>query len=113
MSVNGQSMAEYTDAFTPWIRHSSLPMLYWIMAYDLPKRVSNVPAGPVCRAPEPHPRAAVRSALQRFAALPRRLRLLHSDFFGTPGFVEVMRRENFHVLLDRNREIISAPVAGL
>ena len=105
MSVNGQSMVEYTGSFTPWIRHSSLPMLYWIMAYDLPKQVSHVPQSLYSE--------RLNLILERPSGQHYSVSLPYHDGcdyfnspFSAPGFVEVMRRENFHVLLDRNREII-------
>ena len=105
VSVNGQSMAEYTGSFTPWIRHSSLPMLYWIMAYDLPKRVSHVPQSLYSE--------RLNLTLERPSGQHYSVSLPYHDGcyyfnspFSAPGFVEVMRRENFHVLLDRNRQII-------
>ena len=105
VSVNGQSMVEYTGSFTPWIRHSSLPMLYWIMAYDLPKQVSHVPQSLYSE--------RLNLILERPSGQHYSVSLPYHDGcdyfnspFSAPGFVEVMRRENFHVLLDRNREII-------
>ena len=105
VSVNGRSMAEYTDSFAPWIRHSSLPGLYWLMAYDLPKQVPHVPQSLYA---ERLNLTLERPSGQRYSvSLP-----YHDgcDYFtptsSTPGFVEVMRRENFNVLLDRNRQII-------
>ena len=43
VGVNGQSMDEYVEAFTPWIRHSTRHGLYWHMAYELPKRLTTAP----------------------------------------------------------------------
>ena len=105
VAVNDLSMAEYVDAFTPWIRHSSLPGLYWRMAYDLPKRVSHVPQSLYSE--------RLTLTLERSSGQRYNVSLLYSDdcadFFpysSLPGFVEVMSRENFNVLLDRNRQII-------
>ena len=105
VAVNDLSMAEYVDAFTPWIRHSSLPGLYWRMAYDLPKRVSHVPQSLYSE--------RLTLTLERSSGQRYNVSLLYSDdcadfipYSSLPGFVEVMRRENFNVLLDRNRQII-------
>ena len=103
--VNGRSMAEYMDAFTPWIHHSSLPGLYWLMAYDLPKRVSNVPQSLYS---ERLNLTLERPSGQRYnVSLPYRDGCDYfTPFSSAPGFVEVMRRENFNVLLDRSRQIV-------
>lgn len=105
VSVNGRSVPDYKDAFAPWIRHSSLPMLYWILAYELPKRVSHVPQSLYS---ERLNLTLERPSGQRYSAsLPYRDGCSYfTPFSSSPGFVEVMRRENFHVLLDRNREIV-------
>ena len=103
--VNGRSMAEYTDEFAPWIRHSSLPGLYWLMAYDLPKQVPDVPQSLYAE--------RLNLTLERPSGQSYNVSLPYHDgcdYFtptsSAPGFVEVMRRENFNVLLDRNRQII-------
>ena len=105
VAVNDLSMADYVDAFTPWIRHSSLPGLYWRMAYDLPKRVSHVPQSLYSE--------RLTLTLERSSGQRYNVSLLYSDdcadfipYSSLPGFIEVMRRENFNVLLDRNRQII-------
>ena len=105
VSVNGRLMAEYMDEFTPWIRHSSLPGLYWLMAYELPKQVSTVPQSLYSE--------RLNLTLERPSGQRYNVSLLYHDgcdyftpFSSTPGFVEVMRRENFNVLLDRNRQIV-------
>ena len=36
VGVNGRSIAQYVEEFTPWIRHSTLPGLYWHMAHQFP-----------------------------------------------------------------------------
>ena len=98
-------MAEYMDEFTPWIRHSSLPGLYWLMAYELPKQVSTVPQSLYSE--------RLNLTLERPSGQRYNVSLLYHDgcdyftpFSSTSGFVEVMRRENFNVLLDRNRQIV-------
>ena len=93
------------NAFTPWIRHSSLRGLYWRMAYELPAQVATVPpnlySGQLDLTLE-------NSSGQRYdVSLPYsgtcRPFGLTAD---SPGFVEVMRRENFNVMIDRSRQII-------
>ena len=41
--INERTIAEYVEAFTPWVVHSSIHGLYWDMARDLPRRMANVP----------------------------------------------------------------------
>ena len=105
VGVNGRSMAEYVNEFTPWIRHSTLYGLYWRMAHELPKQVSTVP-----------PRlysgqldlTLKNSSGQRYdVSLPYSGVCQHFDLMARyPGFDEVMKRENFNVLLDRSRQMI-------
>ena len=105
MGVNGRSMAEYMNEFTPWIRHSSLHGLYWRMAYQLPTQVSTVPpslySGQLDLTLE-------NSSGQRYdVTLPYSGVCQGFDLMARyPGFVEIMRRENFNVLIDRNRQMI-------
>ena len=105
VGVNGRSVEEYIDEFTFWTRHSTLPGLYWVMADDLPQRVSRVPQSLYS---ERLDLTLERSSGERYdVSLPYssgcpRFPLVSSN----PGFVEVMRRENFNVLLDRSRQII-------
>ena len=105
VDVNGRSMAEYRNEFTPWIRHSSLYGLYWRMAYELPKQVFSVPprlySGQLDLTLE-------NSSDQRYdVSLPYSGVCQHFDLMARyPGFDEVMRRENFNVLLDRSRQMI-------
>ena len=40
VGVNDRTIKEYVEEFTFWIRHSTLPGLYWQMSDDLPQRVS-------------------------------------------------------------------------
>ena len=105
VGVNGQSIAQYVEEFAPWIRHSTLPGLYWHMAHQFPRKVPNVP---------PHLYSErlnltlERSTGERYdVALPyrdgcRSLRFVRSY----PGFVQVMNRENFNVLINRSRRIM-------
>ena len=105
VGVNGRSMAEYMNEFTPRIRHSSLQGLYWRMAYELPAQVATVPpslySGQLDLTLE-------NSSGQRYdVTLPYNRACGHFGLTaGYPGFVEVMRRENFNVLIDGNRQMI-------
>ena len=105
VGVNGRSMAEYVNEFTPWIRHSTLYGLYWRMAHELPKQVSTVPprlySGQLDLTLE-------NSSGQRYdVSLPYSGVCQHFDLMARyPGFDEVMKRENFNVLLDRSRQMI-------
>ena len=105
VGVNGRSMAEYMNEFTPWIRHSSLHGLYWRMAYQLPTQVSTVPpslySGQLDLTLE-------NSSGQRYdVTLPYSGVCQGFDLMARyPGFDEVMKRENFNVLLDRSRQMI-------
>ena len=105
VGVNGRSIGEYIDEFTFWTRHSTLPGLYWRMADYLPKRVSTVPQGLYSE--------RLNLTLERPADQHYDVSLPYSSdcpsfplVSSNPGFVEVMRRENFNVLLDRSRQII-------
>ena len=110
VGVNGRSMKEYIDEFAPSIRHSTLPGLYWDIARYLPRRYNNV--FPLSLYSEHFYLSLERPSGQRYdVALPygdecpsfsQILRL--TDPY--TGFVEVMERENFNVLLDRSRKII-------
>ena len=105
VGANGQPMAKLIEEFTPWMRHSTLHGLFWRIAYELPKQVSYLP-------PDLYSKrlnlTLERPSQERYdVSLP-----YNSDCRGLlwissyPGFVEVMQRENFEVLLDRDREII-------
>ena len=105
VGVNGRSIAEYRDEFTPWIRHSTLVGLYWRMARDFPRQRDYVPSNLY------GDRLSLileRPSGQRYGvSLPYRDRCYGLGFSTSyPGFDEVMRRENFNVLLDRSRQII-------
>ena len=105
VSVNGRSMAEYVDEFTPWIRHSTLAGLYWRMADNLTQMRWNVP---------PHLYSAQldltleRPNGQRYdASLPYSYGCFPADSsHSTAGFDRVMERVNFNVLVDHNRRIV-------
>ena len=105
VSVNGRSMAEYVDEFTPWIRHSTLAGLYWRMADNLTQMRWNVP-----------PRlysaqldlTLERPNGQRYdVSLPYSYGCFAADsYHSTAGFDRVMERVNFNVLVDHNRRIV-------
>ena len=105
VSINGQSTEEYIEEYTPWIRHSTLHGLYWHMAYQFPRKVPNVPSNLYAE--------RLNLVLERPSGERYDVSLPYSSgcsyfFFDDPypGFVEVMRRSNFNVLLDQSREII-------
>ena len=109
VGVNGSSMEEYIDEFAPWITHSTLPGLYWEVARLFPRRS---PSRPLNLYSERLFLTLERPSGERYdVSLP------YSDGCGGfsqswrspdpyPGFVEVMDRKSFDVLLDRNRKII-------
>ena len=106
VGVNGRSIGEHITEFSPWIRHSTLPRLYWHLAYELPTRhFWGTP--PTTYSDRLHLILESQSAQTYGVSLPYdsecdRYRLTP----GNPGFEEVMERQNFNVLLDENREII-------
>ena len=87
------------NEFTPWIRHSTLPGLYWRIARDMARR--RIPDFPLNLALE-------RPSGQRYdVSLPYTERCTSFPLITSyPGFIEIMRRVNFNVLLDRSRQII-------
>ena len=116
VGVNGRSMAEYMDEFTPWIRHSTLHGLYWRMAYGMPTNSHHSAETVTQGQTNSHqPRLYSRldltledsSGQQYDVSLPYNygcysLNSRHS----TADFVEVMQRENFNVWLDRSRQVV-------
>ena len=109
VGVNGSSIEEYIDEFSPWIRHSTLPGLYWRMARDLPRRTSGLPLSLYS---ERLYLTLERPSGERYdVSLPYGNGCPNfSRAWGStdpyPGFVEVMERENFNVLVDESREIV-------
>ncbi len=105
VGVNGQSSAQYVEEFTPWIRHSTLPGLYWHMAHQFPRKVPNVPPRLYS---ERLNLTLERSTGERYdVALPYRDGCRSLRFVGSyPGFIQVMNRESFNVLIDRSRRIM-------
>ena len=105
VSVNGRSIAGYVEEITPWIPHSSLHGLYWRMAFGLPKQI-----------PTTTPRLyseALNLRLENSSGQRYEVSLPYSygcysmnSRHSTAGFDQVMRRENFNVLVDRNRQLV-------
>ena len=105
VGVNGRSMDEYIEVFTPWIRHSTRHGLYWHMAYELPKRLTTAhpnlyskelnltlesPSGQRYEVSLPY-----QSGCERFVAdIPY------------PGFRLVDRYENFNVFVSHSRQVV-------
>ena len=109
VGVNGSSMEEYIDEFSPWISHSTLPGLYWRMARDLPRRFSGRPLS--LYSEELHLTLERPSGERYDISLPyadgcRGFPRSWASANPYPGFVEVMERENFNVLIDESREIV-------
>ena len=105
VGVNGRSMAEYVNEFTPWIRHSSLHALYWQMAYELPQMVSTVP--PQLYSEQLNLTLENPWGQRYEVSLPYTHQCRSFDLMVRyPGFCEVLRRESFNVMLDRSRRII-------
>ena len=105
MSVNGRTMTEHVNEYTPWIRHSSLHGLYWRMAHQLPQQVSTVPprlySGRLDLILE-------NSSGQRYdVSLPYSGLCQQFNLAARyPGFDVVMQRENFNVWLDLSRQVV-------
>ncbi len=105
VGVNGRSIAGYVKEFTAWIRHSSPHGLYWQMAYGLPKQLSEVPHNLYSQ--DLHLRLERPSGDRYDVTLPYSDDCYGFGFqYSLAGFVEVMRRDNFNVFLDRGREIV-------
>ena len=114
VSVNGRTISEYVDTFTPWVVHSSTHGLYWDMARDLPLRRNDVP--PPLYAPDL--RLELENAAgQRYAvSLPyldaesllvpsARVPATEEPLY--PGFTTALERFDFNVLLpDDGREVV-------
>ena len=105
VGVNGRSMAEYVNEFTPWIRHSSLHALYWQMAYELPQMVSAVP--PQLYSEQLNLTLENPWGQRYEVSLPYTHQCRSFDLMVRyPGFCEALRRESFNAMLDRSRQII-------
>ncbi len=109
LGVNGRSMKEHIEEFVPFIRHSTLPGLYWEIARHLPRRLHSFPLNLYS---ERLYLTLERSSGERYdVSLPygddcrsfsQILRL--ADPY--PGFVRVMERVNFNVLVDNSRKLV-------
>ena len=105
VGVNGRTIAEYMDEFTPWIRHSTLHGLYWRMAYGMPKQIPTTP--PRLYSSRLDLTLEDSSGQQYDVSLPYNYGCYSlSSRHSTAGFVEVMQRENFNVWLDRSRQVV-------
>ena len=105
VGVNGRTMAEYMDEFTPWIRHSTLHGLYWRMAGWMPKQIPTTP--PRLYSSRLDLTLEDSSGQQYDVSLPYNYGCYSlSSRHSTAGFVEVMQRENFNVWLDRSRQVV-------
>ena len=106
VGVNGRPIADYVKEFTPWIRHSTLHGLYWRMALDFPRQRNYLPKNLYSD--------RLNLTLENSAGRRYDVSLAYQDrcyssgtsYLDYPGFGEVMRRENFNLWLDRNREIV-------
>ena len=107
VGVNGSPIAKYIDELAPWIRHSTLPGLYWRMADWLPDLVPSWVAPPILYSERLHLTLERPSGERYDVSLPydRPCSRYHPES-PTSGFVEVMERENFNVLVDESREIV-------
>ena len=107
--VNGSPIVDYIDEFTPWIRHSSLPELYWRMAMDLPRRIGDLPLSLYSE--------NFHLTLERQSGEHYDVVLPYSSTCGGfirawsppdpyPGFVGIMERENFNAFVDESRKLV-------
>ena len=105
VGVNGRSIPEYINELAPWTSHSTLPGLYWQLADDLPQMVSRIPRTAYS---ERLNLTLERPSGERYdVSLPYSGRCTRFPLAsGNPGFVEVMERENFNVLVDESRDIV-------
>ena len=109
VSVNGQSMPEYMNEFAPYIRHSTLPGLYWEITRHLPRRISMFPLSSYSE--------RLYLTLERPSGRRYNVSLSYGDdcpsfsqimhlTYPYSDFAVVMERTNFDLRLDRDREII-------
>ena len=105
VGVNGRSIPEYINELAPWTSHSTLPGLYWQLADDLPQMVSRIPRTAYS---ERLNLTLERPSGERYdVSLPYSGRCTRFPLASSnPGFVEVMERENFNVLVDESRDIV-------
>jgi len=109
VGVNGRSIAEYIETFTPWVVHSSIHGLYWDMARDLPLRPADVP--PSLYGPDLQLELEDSTGGRYSVSLPylatESLQIPPAEEPLYPGFSTVMERVNFNVLLpDDGRDIV-------
>ncbi len=108
-AVNGRSIEEYVELFTPWVVHSSIHGLYWDMARDMPLRARDVP--PALYEDE------LRLELERESGERFTVSLPYVDEDSVhapapedplyPGFTAVLERFDFNVLLpDDGRPVV-------
>ena len=105
VAVNERSIAEYLDDFGPWVRHSTLPGLYWHLAHQFPRKVPGIPPGLYSQ--------HLNLTLERpngehyDVSLPYRESCGWVRIVGRyQGFAEVMSGRNFNVFVDHPREIV-------
>ena len=106
VAVNGRSIAEYVEEFTSWIRHSSLPGLYWHMARELPLLVPGVPLDRYSE--------TLNLTLENAAGEQYDVSLAYGDAATHtvgpdpqyPDFEMVLERENFRVHVNGNEQIV-------
>ena len=105
VAVNGRTVEEYIFEFTPWIRHSTITGLYWRMAYQLPKLIPHLPRS--LYSESLHLTLEGESGQRYDVLLPYDWSCYGFGLISSgKKFIEVMRRENFNLLLDRGRELI-------
>lgn len=105
VAVNGRSMADYIDTFTPWTNHSTLAGLYWRMAHQLPKQIWYLP--PHLYSGQLELMLENSSGRRYEVSLPYSYGCYYVDSrHSTAGFDLVMERVNFNVLVDRNRQLV-------
>ena len=107
VAINGRSTGEHVAEITPWIRHSTLPGLYWHMAAELPKKFYFHPI-PASVYREHLDLTLERPSGERYeVSLPYDAPCRYYRFDNPyPEFFEVMERRNFNVFVDRSRDLI-------
>ena len=105
VGVNGRTMEEYIEAFTPWIQHSTLHGLYWHMAYELPKKLTTV--HPNLYSEELNLTLERRSGQRYEVSLPYQSGCKRfSPDIPYPGFRLVKKLENFNIFVSRGQKIV-------
>ena len=106
VAVNGRSIAEYVEEFTSWIRHSSLPGLYWHLARELPMLVPGIPLNLYSE--------TLNLRLENAAGEQYDVSLAYGDAATHtvgpdpeyPDFEMVLERENFRVHVNEDERIV-------